>query len=500
MNQESNKSEKKDKTKIGAVIVLIISALVFIPAGGGLIFSSLANKQDVPVFGVYNGEKIEYKPGSLFSNTVSQLVNFYTRLGYNVDQSSYYYVLQEAFRQTVLYMHYENAIKESGYSVPESAINRELVSSEQFQENGKFSMRLYNQATSSEKQELKENIERSLIHQRYTDDVFGSSVTINGKTLYGIKASNAEKQFILGMDTEKHSFDLVAFNTNDFPKSEAVKFAESNKNLFVKYDLSAITLSTQEEAEEVLKQINNNELTFEDAVSEKSQGNYADSDGKVLSSYYYQLLNTVDSGDLVEQITSLSVGQISSVIKTKVGYSIFRADASAKDANLDDEDTVNVIHSYVKTNERGYVENYYMDDIAGAFALSAASSSFAEACEKEGITEVSTTAFPVNYGASTLLTGIPSDIPELEGLSSNVNAMQTLFSLKLGELSKPFVLGNNIIVATCSGIQKDNVGENDNYASTALGYDRSSASNGILSSENFTDNFLSTYMQYFLKN
>ena len=386
MNQENKKPEKKDKTKVWAVIVLIISAVVFIPAGGTAVFNSLANKQETPVFGVYDGEKIEYKAGSLFSDTVSQLVNLYTSIGYEIDQSSYYYVMNEAFRQTVLYMHYENAIKKSGWTVPDGAVNRQLVSSAQFQENGHFSLRLYNQKSDSEKQELKDTISRSLVHQRYTNDVFGSSQKIGGKALYGIKSSSAEQAFIQSMGTEKHSFDLAAFNTNDFPRSEAVAFAREHPELFVKYDLSAVTVNTQEEADSIAKQLAGNELTFEDAVSEKNQGNYTDSEGKVLSSYYFQLLTTVDSGDAVDQITSLATGAVSPVIKTKVGYSIFRADGSALPAQLDDEDTVNVILSYVKANEKGYIENYYTA-IAADFVTAAKASSFAEACEQSGITD-----------------------------------------------------------------------------------------------------------------
>ena len=106
----------------------------------------------------------------------------------------------------------------------------------------------------------------------------------------------------------------------------------------------------------------------------------------------------------------------------------------------------------------------------------------------------------MNYGNTALIASIPTDVTELSGLSSNSGALETLFALKTGAISEPFVLGSNVLVAICTGIQTDAPAELTDYASTVLGYDRSSASDAILSSEKFTDNFLSTYMQYFLAN
>ena len=37
------KKAKKDGAKIGAVIILVISAIVFIPAGGSILFESLSH-------------------------------------------------------------------------------------------------------------------------------------------------------------------------------------------------------------------------------------------------------------------------------------------------------------------------------------------------------------------------------------------------------------------------------------------------------------------------
>ena len=44
-------TKKKDSSKIGAVIILIISALVFLPFGASAIFESIFNKRQVNTFG-----------------------------------------------------------------------------------------------------------------------------------------------------------------------------------------------------------------------------------------------------------------------------------------------------------------------------------------------------------------------------------------------------------------------------------------------------------------
>ena len=67
MDQENKITEqktKKDSSKIGAVIILVISALVFLPFGASAVFQSIFNKQKASTFGSYNGKNITYEPGT----------------------------------------------------------------------------------------------------------------------------------------------------------------------------------------------------------------------------------------------------------------------------------------------------------------------------------------------------------------------------------------------------------------------------------------------------
>ena len=82
---------------------------------------------------------------------------------------------------------YEDAVKKSGWAVPKEAVNRQLRPYF-YDENGKFSSKLYKQADPSSVENLRKNIEDSLYTSRFHDDMFGSSSDFLGiDNLYGVK-------------------------------------------------------------------------------------------------------------------------------------------------------------------------------------------------------------------------------------------------------------------------------------------------------------------------
>ena len=83
------KKKGKNNAKLGAIIVLILSALVFIPVGASSIFDSIkAKRQEPPVFGKYKGKKIEYKAGTEYATAVTNLAQQYQQMGYDVNSLS----------------------------------------------------------------------------------------------------------------------------------------------------------------------------------------------------------------------------------------------------------------------------------------------------------------------------------------------------------------------------------------------------------------------------
>lgn len=499
MADTNEHKSKKAGTKIGAVIVLILAAIVFLPAGGIAVYQGLFNSSKVPSFGSYDGKKITYEANSRFVTTASNIMEQYRNYGIQVTEQYYYYIFNQAFNQVIQSLAYESAIGKSGYKVSVDAINRTLVSLPAFQdENGKFSQKIYNQVGQSQINTLRKNIEESLEITRYSDDLFGSSQKINGSELYGLKSTKAEEDFINAMAQEKHSFQLAAFDTANFPEEQAISYAKENVEKFTRYDISAISVDSESEAKSILKQLNANEITFEDAVADKSAKYYTDSNGKLSAPYRYQISDMVENEENVSQIINLSKDSLSQVIKTKHGYSIFRNDGEEVLADFSNADLVSVVMNYMKENESGYIENYYIN-IASDFASEAALSSFNRACSVYNVEAVNVDAFPLNYGNSSFYQASASQ-SEISEIANNTQLLQQIFSLKKDEFSSPLVVGSKVVVLKCTEIQNETVENSDSYLTNVKNVDSSSAVSTLMASDKVENNFIETYFNYFMNN
>ena len=455
---EKNVKSKNDHTKIGAVIILIISAIVFIPFGGYEVFNAIFRNNKGLLFGKYDGKKITYEPGTLFYNITTNSANRMKAMGYDVND---YYIFMQAFEETVKDMAYLEKVEKSGYSVPEEAVNRQLINY-YLDENGNYSARIYNQTDKATRDSYHDGVQKSLAYSRYEDDVLGGS-----SGLYGLTVSSKEIPFINNMSRDQHAFSLVTFNTENFPKEEAADWATDNMDKFTKYDLSAISVDSADDANAILKQLTANEITFEDAVSEKSQNYYTDNEGKLSRPYRYQLEIAINNKDDVAEVTSLAQGAYSKVIDTARGYTIYRCNAAPTPANLQDDETLDVILTYIKTNEHGYIEDYYIN-IANDFISQATKSDFASAGAAFGVTPVETMAFPINYGNSSLYSTIPASVTELNTLATNADILQKIFSLKKGEIAAPVVLGTNVAVFKCTSIITDDTAADESTMTSRL--------------------------------
>ncbi len=494
--EKEHKSEKKE-TKIGAVIVLIISAVVFIPAGGVSIFQLFNKNKDVPVFGSYNGKKIEYVQGSDFANTASNIAQSYQMQGYDVNQMQYR-IMMDAFNQTILNMAITDAMETSGWVVSEKAVNRNMV--QYFSdEKGNFSQKLYNQTDDATVKSIREDVKESLTYYRYINDIFGQSGAFNGESIYGAKTSSRENDFIASMGTQKHAFSVVSFAKSDFPREEAVTYGKNNADTFKKYDLSAISLTNKDDADAVLKQLKANEITFEDAVTEKSSNYFTNSEGKITSSYAYQIINSLKDSQDFESIKALGLKEVSNVIETSRGYTIYRNDGGSESADFTNQDTIDVVVSYLQSYETGYIEDYYIN-IAKNFKTDATVNDYESACTKYNLLSSEVAPFPLNYANSAFIDPVPTSYAELASLNTNVNALKTMFNLSVNEISDPFILDSNIVVAKCTDIIEDKNIDTSSYTSSIEYIDQSSAQQAILTSDKVENNFMTSYFQYFIGN
>lgn len=480
---------------LGSLIILLICAFCFVvlPAVEGR--TSRNQGGEAPVFGKYNGKEIKYEQGSEFANFVSQFGQMYQMYGQQLDQTTYYQVFNQAFTSTVMNYAFTEEVKKSGYKVPKSAITREILP--YFQDaDGNYSSKLYKQASDSIKQDLHKSAENILIANRFTEDYFTSNNRLYLTPLYGLKTSEAEKSFIAKMNKEQRGFNVAVFSKGDFPLEEKLKFANQNAAKFNKYDLSVITVEEKSNAESIAKRIANNEITFEDAISEYSDKNYSNTEGKLTNSYQYQIENILENKEDLAAVTGLAVNAVSAVIQTQNGFSIFRNNAEYVKPDFSTEETQRIVTSYISAYESTLIEDYFTSK-AKEFIAAAKTSDFKSAAEKFGAKASEITPFPLNYGNVDVLNKIDTSADGMTNADKNESFLNAAFSLKLNEMSEPFVLNNNIAVlqyTTEYTSEDDDVNTNQ-----LLTYDRNSATDAVMKSDKLENNFLSVYFDNYMR-
>lgn len=494
--EKGKRSPKKILITIGSVFILVLATIsfVFIP---GMIQSS---NDELPAFGYYDGKPIEYKQGSYFASAVQYFMDQASAQNKNLSISDEYYIFNNAFATTVANMAYTTAVKDSGYIVPDSMLNR-TMKMYFVDENGKFSQRLFSETSDTTKVELRNSILDSLEYNRYDNDLFGSQSDIMGDyAMYGLKTSSKEFPFIKKMGEKQRSFDCVTFNMADYPKTEAVAWGEEHPELFTKYDLSVITVESKAEADKLVKQLQNNEILFEDAITEYSKNYYTDETGKLANSYSYdyQIKGLVKDEDSLTAIKSLTTGNISNVIETQNGFSIFKANANPVAPDFNDTAIVDVVTNYMSTYESGIIETYFVD-VARDFANSAAQTDFATASSEYNLTVEKINASPLNYGDNPLLQPLSATNNTLYAAVTNKDFLKTAFSMQNEEISNPIVLGKTVVVIKL--INEEEVEGNDTmYQYYTTSFDRAAVSTAIMDSDKLENNVQEVFFKYAFNN
>ena len=496
--------KKNTAYTIGSLIVLLICAFCFVvlPAFTG----SEGQQNKLPPFGKYNKREIAYEQDSDFYNYVSQYGQMFQAYGQQLNEQTYYTVFKYAFDATVRKYAYEDAVNKSGYVVPQAAVNRNMVPFFS-DENGNYSSKLYKQTDPKTVENLRKSIQSELVASRYSDDLFGSKKDIVGtEALYGLKESDAELDFLKSYNANKRGFQMALFNTSDYPEEEKLKFAKENQAKFNKYDISIVTVEDKAKAQTVLKRINNNEITFEDAISEYSLNYFTNSEGKVTSAYQYQIENLLVNKDDLAILTDLAVDSVTDVIETSNSFSIFKKNGETKTPDFEIDEYKDLVSTYLRNYEKTRIEDYFTAK-ANDFIAQAAKSDFDSACTSMNIKNVEIPAFPLNYGSVAIADSLNTSIEGLSSADTNEKFLETAFILKMNEMSEPMVLngyvavikytsdGNETEAADTNDEETDN-SEDDEIAdvlSNISDLDQSSANSYILSSDKLENNFAEVY-------
>lgn len=498
---------KRSVYTAGSLIILLIAAFIFVLvpmlAGG-------RGGTQSPAFGMYKGKSIRYEQGSDLYNYVTNYVNSMKNYGIEVNSSDYYDIFDRAFKYTVSRLVYSDVVEKSGWSVPKSALNRTMM--EYFKdENGKYSQKLYRSADPQRVADLYTALQNSLISQRYADDMFGSKDTLGKDSLYGIKTSEKEEKFILGLNAKK-AFVSASFDMEQYPDSEKEAFGKENSQKFIEYDFSVITFNSKEKAEAAAKRIANEEITFSDAVNEYSQKTYSDEEGKLRNQFYYQLENIIVNADDLKVITSLEDQKVSSPVQTTIGFSIFKSDGKAVEPDFSDSSVLKAVFNYIKDKEFSHIENFYTSK-AENFISFANENSFEAACKEFEIEKKEIAEFPLNYGSLEIMDRLVIKDFGMFGADTNENFLKTAFSLKENEISKPITINKTIIILKAvdgmslseqepAALEGNTDSEEqkitpEKIAEALKRYDSSYAEEKVLSNPDFKNNFKEVYYKYF---
>ena len=483
---------------IGSVIILLMLAFIMFFSFNGA--SDLFRKDGALEFGKYDNKPIKLAPGTEFANAVNNYTQYYQQNGMTLDDSAYFYIYNYAFNSAVQSMAFRDPVERTGYAPSEKAVSRVML--QQFTDaDGNYDAKLYNQYPDAYKEAMRNEIRRTLVLNRFSEDVFGTGDGLAGRTLFGLKPSQKETDFLAAMGETKKSFELVAFSKSDYPEEEVRRFVDGNADLFARVPLSVITVDEEKIAKTLLKQLASSEISFEDAVAEFSEKYYSDNDGAISANFAYQIKDTLEDAADMDALLSLAVGSCSGIIATKSGHSIFKKTGDVVPARADDESVVSVARSYITSYEAGKIEDYFTAR-AEAFIADAKAKGFDEAAQENGLTVHDIPAFALNYGDVPMLAKIPYDAAsELSGAGTNENFWETIFALNTGDISEPFVLGNNVIVMEMTGEEKAE--KNDNVLETikteSASYDQTSANSAILSGKKVENNVMTTYFNNFIK-
>jgi len=426
---------------IGSVIVLVLVVVTFV--GGDFLSGGrrYVRKSNDLTFGYYDKVPITWVPGNILSQYYETTFNNFRAQGYDPnDRWVNYYVWKQAYDRSVIHTAIINMLKKSGYTVSEKAVNKVVLQLPQFQDNGRFSLILYNRMSDSSRIALWHKTQEDIAMNVFFSDYFSLLIP------------EAEAKFVANMSSPKRAFDFVSFNVDDYPDSEYLAFAKENSKLFDSIQLSKITISGSErEAKKILASVKDGTTTFEDAARSQSKDSYADRGGDMGVKFCYEIDGEIPASEDRDAIYSLGKGELSGVISTNDGWAFFRAESELTKADFDDYSVMDRVRNYVKSYERGRMEDWSVTQ-ANDFISESKEAGFANAARYKNLSRKNLGPLPLNYGGVDLFTTVESftdsglSADDLKLLSQNEIFWKRTFTTPVNTPCDPIVQGSNVFV------------------------------------------------------
>ena len=215
--QEKKAEQHKKKQRnlmTGTIIILVITVIsfVFVPAmaGSGSSGGSL-------VFGKYGNTPITFEQGNYFSQQVESINSMYRdSLGANSNVDFLRQLIwRSAFNQTVVRTAMLEEIDSAGAGVSSKKIDRAIVTSGMFDVNGTFDESAYMNTSGSRMKEIRESFQEDLRVQIFNED-----------TMYNLKRSDKQLDFLLAMGSPEKNFDYALYPYSAYPAARVSEYGK----------------------------------------------------------------------------------------------------------------------------------------------------------------------------------------------------------------------------------------------------------------------------------
>ena len=447
--QDSSNAFKQKKTgidsfagKIPLILILLLVVVAFVAAP---LFTRVGNSSGGNlVFGSYGDKKIEYSQGNYFYSQVNLLNNMYRdQISQSEDLFDYYryYIWSSAYQQSLTYAAKTYELEKSGYTLSDKGLSRLIIQSGYYNgEDGSFDETAYAEATSAQREEIRESILTQSYLTRFNNDRLG-----------GIYKSEDEITSLINTSPEEKQFRYVYFSSSQYPESELLAYGENHKDLFTSYPLSRITVASKADGEKAIKEMAEGDKNFAEAAAAYSTDMYSTAGGVMGDIYRYSLIDELGE-EKADTVLSLGIGDFSEEpIETDYGWYIYNRTGDSKAPDFTDEALLSSVRNWMSWNEASAIDTWVMGE-AEAFASSVSPSEengFVLEAVKKGYEVKTTDYFPLNWGSSPIVgSGLNgADDSVIQGAALSDDFFTAAFSLEnAGEISSPIIMDSGILV------------------------------------------------------
>jgi len=487
----------------GTIVILIITviAFVFIPSIGG----GMGSSSQSPTFGSWAGKPITYTSGSYFASQVAQINDYLRQQGLSEQnfQLYAYQVWSMAFQSAAIRTAVVETVNDSGFRLTEKGLDEAIATLPEFQEEGKFSIKKYNETAAATRLTLRKNTKEDYTVRRYYED------------LYTLAPSSAEIAFVASMAKPQRTISYAALPLADYPAEEVAAWGNKNADLFKTLEVSRVTVTSSEaDAKKILAQVKENKLSFEDAAKSHSQDAYADKGGDAGTVYYYTFAEGFANKDDAAKVAALPKGEVSDVYKiADKAWAFFKLNGELTMPDFGKQATLDEVLFYINDKEKGTLESWAIAK-ANTLISSVDGSKFQSAAKQAGLEVKSAGPFIVNVGNPTfyaynqqiplLQTPFQNSDPALQAAEQDEAFMTELFTQTKGKVSKPLVVGDNVIVFA---VTEDKEASDDDTVMVTFAYPYfhqqtidTQTRDTFLKSKKFKDEFSTTFFKIFQTN